>query len=192
MITDRSEVTSMIRAAKVQKNISWTGVATAIGQSKEWTTAGCLGQMAFNRAQAEKIGAIFGLSDEAVVWLQIAPYKGSLPTAVPTDPLIYRWYEIVAVYGTTIKELIHEEFGDGIMSAIDFSMDISREADPKGDRVKVIIVRHISALQNLLSERRAPRPLSARHARWVARPGISSKPTRKRIATFVAAHLEGQ
>ena len=85
MITDRSEVTSMIRAAKVQKNISWTGVATAIGQSKEWTTAGCLGQMAFNKAQAEKIGAIFGLSDEAVAWLQIAPHKGSLPTTVPTD-----------------------------------------------------------------------------------------------------------
>jgi cyanate lyase len=139
MITDRSEVTSMIRAAKVQRNISWTGVAAAIGQSKEWTTAGCLGQMAFSKAQAEKIGAIFGLSNEALAWLQIAPHKGSLPTAVPADPLIYRWYEIVAVYGTTIKELIHEEFGDGIMSAIDFSMDISREADPKGDRVKVVM-----------------------------------------------------
>jgi cyanate lyase len=139
MIADRSEVTRVIRAAKVQKNISWTGVATAIGQSKEWTTAGCLGQMAFNKAQAEKIGTIFGLSDEAVAWLQIARHKGSLPTAVPADPLIYRWYEIVAVYGTTIKELIHEEFGDGIMSAIDFSMDISREADPKGDRVKVVM-----------------------------------------------------
>jgi cyanate lyase len=67
------------------------------------------------------------------------PYKGSLPSAVPTDPLIYRWYEIVSVYGTTIKELIHEEFGDGIMSAIDFSMDIQREADPKGDRVQVVL-----------------------------------------------------
>jgi cyanate lyase len=139
MITDRSEVTNTIRAAKVQKNISWAEVAGAIGQSKEWTTAGCLGQMTFNKEQAEKIGAIFGLADEAVAWLQIAPYKGSLPAAVPADPLIYRWYEIVAVYGTTIKELIHEEFGDGIMSAIDLSMNISREADPKGDRVKVIM-----------------------------------------------------
>jgi cyanate lyase len=92
----------------------------------------------FQQGAAEKIGAIFGLSDEAVAWLKIAPHKGSLPTTVPTDPLIYRWYEIIAVYGTTIKELIHEEFGDGIMSAIDFSMDISREADPKGDRVKVV------------------------------------------------------
>jgi cyanate lyase len=95
--------------------------------------------MAFTTEQAETIGAIFGLSGEAVAWLQIAPYKGSLPTSVPTDPLIYRWFEIVAVYGTTIKELIHEEFGDGIMSAIDFALDISRESDPKGDRVKVVM-----------------------------------------------------
>ena len=95
--------------------------------------------MVFTKEQAEKIGALFGLPDEAVAWLQIAPYKGSLPTAVSTDPLIYRLNEIVAVYGTTIKELIHEEFGDGIMSAIDFSLDISREADPKGDRVKIVM-----------------------------------------------------
>ncbi|HEX3494879.1 MAG TPA: cyanase, partial [Methylocella sp.] len=81
----------------------------------------------------------FGLSGEAVAWLQIAPYKRSLPTTVQADPLIYHWYEIVAVYSTAIKELIHEEFGDGIMSAIDFSMDISREADPKGDRVRVVM-----------------------------------------------------
>ena len=79
------------------------------------------------------------LSDEAIAWLQIAPYKGSLPTEVPTDPLIYRWYELVSVYGTTLKELIHEEFGDGIMSAIDFSMDLQRENDPKGDRVSVVM-----------------------------------------------------
>jgi cyanate lyase len=90
-----------------------------------------------HKATSRKNRWHFGLSDEAVAWLQIAPYKGSLSTAVPTDPLIYRWYEIVAIYGTTIKELIHEEFGDGIMSAIDFSMDVSREVDPKGDRVKV-------------------------------------------------------
>ena len=77
-----------------------------------------------------QVGDLFELSDEAVAWLQIAPYKGSLPTAVPTDPLIYRWYELVNVYGTTLKELIHEEFGDGIMSAIDFSMDLQREPDP--------------------------------------------------------------
>ena len=105
--------------------------------AKEWVTAGCLGQMTFDKKQAETIGKIFGLPLEAVKLLQVVPYKGSLPTAVPTDPLIYRWYEIVNVYGTTIKELIHEEFGDGIMSAIDFKMDIVREPDPKGDRVLV-------------------------------------------------------
>lgn len=139
MISSRDEVTRTILSAKVRKGIKWADVAKAIGLSKEWTTAGCLGQMTFTKAQAETIGNLFGLSDEAVAWLQVAPYKGSLPTAVPTDPLIYRWYEVVNVYGSTIKELIHEEFGDGIMSAIDFSLDIQREADPKGDRVKVVL-----------------------------------------------------
>ncbi|KPB80014.1 cyanase [Pseudomonas syringae group genomosp. 3] len=139
MISSREEVTKLIVATKVSKGIKWGQVAEAVGMSKEWTTAGCLGQMTFDKAQAEAIGKIFGLPDEAVAWLQIVPYKGSLPTAVPTDPLIYRWYELVNVYGTTIKELIHEEFGDGIMSAIDFSMDIQRQNDPKGDRVNVVL-----------------------------------------------------
>jgi cyanate lyase len=95
--------------------------------------------MTFDKAQAATIGELFELPDEAIAWLQIVPYKGSLPTAVPTDPLTYRWYEVVNVYGSTIKELIHEEFGDGIMSAIDFSMDIKREEDPQGDRVNITL-----------------------------------------------------
>ena len=95
--------------------------------------------MTLNAAQAKVLGKIFGLDAEEQKWLQVVPYKGSLPTPVPTDPLIYRWYEIVSVYGTTIKELIHEEFGDGIMSAIDFSMDIKREPNDKGDRVNVVL-----------------------------------------------------
>ncbi|WP_175912573.1 cyanase [Burkholderia sp. BCC1640] len=139
MITSRSQVTEMIVSAKVRKGIKWVDVARRVGLSKEWATAACLGQMTLDKAQAETIGKIFELSDEAVAWLQIVSYKGSLPTPVPTDPLIYRWYEVVSVYGTTIKELIHEEFGDGIMSAIDFSMDIQREADPRGDRVNVVL-----------------------------------------------------
>ena len=139
MITHRQQVTDMIISAKVLKSIKWADVAKEIGLSKEWVTAACLGQMAFNKQQAEKIGQIFDLSDEAVAWLQIVPYKGSLPTSVPTDPLIYRWYEVVNVYGSTIKELIHEEFGDGIMSAIDFSMDIQREENPNGARVNVVL-----------------------------------------------------
>lgn len=139
MISCRSQVTQMIVSTKVRKNLRWRDIAESIGMSKEWTTAGCLGQMAFDKAQAETLGKLFELPDEAIAWLQIVPYKGSLPTAVPTDPLIYRWYELVNVYGSTIKELIHEEFGDGIMSAIDFSMDIQRQPDPKGDRVNVVL-----------------------------------------------------
>lgn len=138
MINNREEVTQLILSAKMSKGIKWSEVAKLIGHSKEWTTAACLGQMTFNKEEAEKIGHLFELTDEAVAWLQVVPHKGSLATAVPTDPLLYRLYEIVNVYGSTIKELVHEEFGDGIMSAIDFSMDINREEDPKGDRVNIV------------------------------------------------------
>jgi cyanate lyase len=136
---NRMEVTEKIITAKVAKGIQWADVAKKVGLSKEWVTAACLGQMTLDDKQAKIVGKIFGLTVEEQKWLQVVPYKGSLATAVPTDPLIYRWYEIVSVYGTTIKELIHEEFGDGIMSAIDFSMDIVREPDPKGDRVNVVL-----------------------------------------------------
>ena len=136
---NRNDVTEKIIATKVAKGLQWADVAAKLGLSKEWTTAACLGQMTLDADQAKIIGKIFGLTAEEQKWLQVVPYKGSLPSAVPTDPLIYRWYEIVSVYGTTIKELIHEEFGDGIMSAIDFSMDITREPDPKGDRVHVVL-----------------------------------------------------
>ncbi|MCZ8528336.1 MULTISPECIES: cyanase [unclassified Alteromonas] len=139
MITSRTQVTDMIQSAKILKGIKWSQIAEVVGQSKEWSTAACLGQMAMTKQQAEAVGELLELSDEAIAWLQIVPYKGSLPTEVPTDPLIYRWYELVNVYGTTLKELIHEEFGDGIMSAIDFSMDLQRENDPKGDRVSVVM-----------------------------------------------------
>ena len=136
---NRNDVTEKIIGTKVAKGIQWAEVATKVGLSKEWVTAACLGQMTLDAEQARVVGEIFGLDAQEQKWLQVVPYKGSLPTAVPTDPLIYRWYEIVSVYGTTIKELIHEEFGDGIMSAIDFKMDIVREPDPKGDRVNVVL-----------------------------------------------------
>jgi cyanate lyase len=133
----RLEVTEKIIAGKVAKGIKWADVAARVGRSKEWTTAACLGQMVLTAEQAGVVGELFGLSDAEQKWLTVVPYKGSLPSIVPTDPLIYRFYELVAVYGTTFKELIHEEFGDGIMSAIDFSMDIAREPHEKGDRVRV-------------------------------------------------------
>ena len=135
----REHVTDMIVGSKLRKKIKWADVAKQVGRSKEWVTAGCLGQMTFTKEQAETVGRIFELPPEAIEVLQVVPYKGSLPTAVPTDPLIYRFYELVMVYGTTWKELIHEEFGDGIMSAIDFEMDMTRLPDPKGDRVKIVM-----------------------------------------------------
>ena len=136
---NRNDITEKIITVKVAQGLKWEDIAKKVGLSKEWVTAGCLGQMTFDDQQAKVLGEIFGLDSEEQKWLQVVPYKGSLPAAVPTDPLIYRWYEMVSVYGTTIKELIHEEFGDGIMSAIDFSMDIVRQADPKGDRVNVVL-----------------------------------------------------
>jgi cyanate lyase len=136
---NRNDVTEKIITAKVAQGLTWSAVAEKVGQSKEWTTALCLGQMTANAEQAGALAEVFGLTEEEQKWLKVVPYKGSLPSSVPTDPLIYRWYEIVNVYGSTIKELIHEEFGDGIMSAIDFSMDITRQADPRGDRVNVVL-----------------------------------------------------
>jgi cyanate lyase len=133
----RMEVTEKIIATKVAKGLKWSDVATQVGLSKEWVTAGCLGQMTFSEAQASTLAKIFDLTEAETQWLKVVPYKGSLPTSVPTDPLIYRFYELVSVYGTTFKELIHEEFGDGIMSAIDFKMDLQREANPMGDRVSI-------------------------------------------------------
>ena len=134
---NRLDVTEKIIAAKVNKGLKWSDVARKVGLSKEWVTAACLGQMTLNAEQANVVGELFGLSAEEKRWLTVVPYKGSLPTTVPVDPLIYRFYEIVTVYGTTFKELIHEEFGDGIMSAIDFKMDLRRQADPAGDRVAI-------------------------------------------------------
>lgn len=139
MIKNRLELTEKIIAAKVSKGLTWEKVAKEVGLSKEWVTAACLGQMTLNDEQANKVGGLFNLNENEIKWLKVVPYKGSLPTAVPSDPLIYRLYEVVSVYGLTIKELIHEEFGDGIMSAIDFSMDIQRENNPAGDRVNILL-----------------------------------------------------
>lgn len=133
----RNEVTELIVLQKQLKNLTWPELADIVGKSKEWTTAALLGQMTLTNEQATKVGKALDLPEAAIAQLQVVPYKGSLPTAVPTDPLIYRFYELISVYGTTFKALIHEEFGDGIMSAIDFDMDLSRQEDAKGDRVKI-------------------------------------------------------
>ena len=134
----RTELTEKILSAKRRKKLSWKTITAEIGGgSPVYLTAALLGQMKLRPEQAERAAALFGLGEEETALLQEVPYRGSLPTAVPTDPLIYRFYELVQVYGTSWKELIQEEFGDGIMSAIDFDMAIERQPDPKGDRVKV-------------------------------------------------------
>jgi cyanate lyase len=135
----RNDVTALIVSARIRRGIKWSAVAKKVGQSKEWVTAACLGQMQMTKKQAQVVGKLFGLPEEAVLLLQVVPYKGSFSTAVPADPLIYRLYEMVLIYGSTIKELIHEEFGDGIMSAIDFDMDLKRLPNEKGDRVKIVL-----------------------------------------------------
>ena len=126
-----------IRRLKREKGWTWKEVAERLGYAPVWTCAACLGQMSMTPETAEKTALMFGLSEEEALLLQEVPYRGSLPTAVPTDPLIYRFYELVSVYGTTWKEMIHEEFGDGIMSAIDFDMTMERQPDQKGDRVRI-------------------------------------------------------
>jgi len=136
---DRNDVIALILEARKARGLKWSDLAAKLGNSKEWVTAGCLGQMTFSAEQAGVLVEVLGLPAEAGQVLQTPPYRGSLPTAVPSDPLIYRFYELVSVYGTTFKELIQEEFGDGIMSAIDFRMEIGREPDPAGDRVKIVM-----------------------------------------------------
>jgi cyanate lyase len=133
----KDELATKIKAIKKQKKLTWNQIAEAIGMSPVWTTAALLGQMSMEPPHAEKAAKLFGLTAEEADLLCEIPYRGSLPTAVPTDPLIYRFYELVQVYGTTWKALIEEEFGDGIMSAIDFDMELTRKPDPKGDRVKI-------------------------------------------------------
>ena len=136
----RAELTEKILAKKRLKNLSWKTILGEIGGgSPVYVTAALIGQMKLRAEQAGRAAGLFGLTPEEALLLQEVPYRGSLPGAVPSDPLIYRFYELVQVYGTTGKELIQEEFGDGIMSAIDFDMAIERQPDPKGDRVKLTL-----------------------------------------------------
>jgi cyanate lyase len=122
---------------KKQKGLTWSQIGEHIGFSPVWTCAACLGQMSMKPETAVKAAQLLGLSDKETALLEAIPYRGSVPSIPPTDPLIYRFYELVSVYGTTFKQMIEEEFGDGIMSAIDFDMKLERQPDPKGDRVRI-------------------------------------------------------
>jgi cyanate lyase len=135
---NKEEMKEVILAAKKEKGLSWSAIAEAIALSPEYTCSACLGMNHLEKAEADKVAELLGMGAELSSALQDFPHK-SWDKLVPTDPVIYRWYEIVGVYGETIKELIHEKFGDGIMSAIDFSMNIDKEENPAGDRVVVTL-----------------------------------------------------
>jgi cyanate lyase len=133
----RDEATNLILEAKRHKGVTFGAIAEAVKRHPVWTTAALLGQASMSKSEADAAVEYLSLPHEVSVLLQECPTKGSLDSDVPVDPLIYRLHEITQVYGTTIKALIHEMFGDGIMSAIDFELDIERVPDPHGDRVKI-------------------------------------------------------
>jgi cyanate lyase len=133
----RREATELVVKAKKEKGLTWETIAEAVGAHKVWVTSALLGQNSMNPEEAKKAAELLGLEREVAQALTEFPMKGALDAAVPVDPLIYRFHEITQVYGTSMKEIIHEMFGDGIMSAIDFEIEITKKPDPKGDRVVV-------------------------------------------------------
>jgi len=139
----RAQAAAEILAAKQAKGLTWETIAKAVGRHRIWTTAALLGQHPMSADEAARAVTALGMSEElaprVTSALQQFPMRGSLESPVPVDPTIYRFYELLQVYGPTIKALIHETFGDGIMSAIDFEMDIQKKEDPKGDRVIVTL-----------------------------------------------------
>ena len=132
----KEDVTVLILTAKKRAGLSWEAIAEAIGMSPVWTHSACVGMNAMSAEKAQALTDLLDLPTAAVDALVESPTK-VWTQAVPTDPCIYRFYEIVGVYGPTLKALIQEKFGDGIMSAIDFDMSVTRVENPKGDRVKV-------------------------------------------------------
>ncbi|ADG92064.1 cyanate lyase [Arcobacter nitrofigilis DSM 7299] len=133
---NKVEMTEEIILAKKNLDISWEEIAAKVGLAPVFLTSACLGMNSLKEEYAKKLCEVLELSDEIAILLQEYPMKNWDKT-IPNDPVIYRFYEIVGVYGETIKEIIGEKFGDGIMSAIDFSMDIDKEKNPAGDRVKI-------------------------------------------------------
>lgn len=134
----REALTDTIMAAKIRHNLTFDALAEGTGLSLAFVTAALLGQHALPEPAARTVAAKLGLDEEAVQLLQTIPLRGSIPGGVPTDPTIYRFYEMLQVYGSTLKALVHEQFGDGIISAINFKLDIKKVADPDGGERAVI------------------------------------------------------
>jgi len=136
----KKEMSQAVLAAKKAKGLSWAKLGELLGLGEVWVASCGHGENCLPPEAAEKLGSVLGLDPEVVSALTEPPLKGwSMEKPIPTDPLIYRFYELVAVYGTTLKDVIQEKFGYGIMSAIDFKMDIKKEENPKGDRVVVTL-----------------------------------------------------
>ncbi|WP_343571775.1 cyanase [Mycobacterium sp.] len=133
----RNQITEQIVLARLRKGLTWQQLADAVDKPVVWTTSALLGQHPIPAEAGRVLVEMLGLDESAIPVLAAVPVRGGLPTAVPTDPTIYRFYEAVQVYGPALKELIHENFGDGIMSAINFSVDIQKKPHPSGDRVVV-------------------------------------------------------
>ncbi|MCB5293711.1 cyanase [Arthrobacter sp. SO3] len=138
-IVSKRDAGQIVRAAQFRSGVSWAAIAQAIGKDPVWVVAALLGQHPLTAADAEIVGGLLALDPKVREALQMQPYRGSFDSPVPSDPTIYRLYEAINVYGPAIKELIHEEFGDGIMSAINFKVDIQRREDPAGDRVVITL-----------------------------------------------------
>jgi cyanate lyase len=134
---NRNEITEQIVVARLSKGLSWQQLADAIERPLLWTTSALLGQHPIPADQGKVLAGMLGLDESAVAVLAAPPMRGGLPSAVPTDPTIYRFYEALGVYGGALKEVIHEQFGDGIMSAINFSVDLQKKPHESGDRVVV-------------------------------------------------------
>jgi cyanate lyase len=135
----KEEATMQVRAAEARLGLTWAQLAKTVDRPVAWTTSALLGQQPMTEDEARAAAALLEVDDDVRQALQLQPTRGALDSPVPTDPTIYRFYEVLQVYGPTIKELIHEEFGDGIMSAINFRLDVSRVHDPAGDRVVVTL-----------------------------------------------------
>ena len=133
----KAEATTQLLEAKKAKGLTFESIAETIKRDKVWVAAAIMGQASMSADEANATVIALGLGPEVADALQEVPMKGSLESTVPVDPLIYRFHEITQVYGTSMKAVIHELFGDGIMSAIDFEIDVKKEEDPKGDRVVV-------------------------------------------------------
>ena len=140
---NRNEITEQVVVARLVRGLRWQELADAIDRPVVWTTAALLGQHPIPGELGKVLVGMLGLDESAVPALAAPPMRGGLPTSsnggVPTDPTIYRFYEALQVYGGAIKELIHEQFGDGIMSAINFSVDLQKKSHPSGDRVVVTL-----------------------------------------------------